>query len=162
MKINPDQVNALEQKKNQVENKKPTKEAFGDVFAKETEKDAAAVSPRVSGPPLDKVPMDRLLMAEQASQDGQKASGRQLMDNIDSLLSQWENYADVIGRPGSPADLKSAYGNLENIESGIKDLKSTMPNMATANPALKSVVDELEILAVTERIKFDRGDYVDE
>jgi hypothetical protein len=162
MKISPDQINALDQKQNQVDNKKPTKEAFGDVFAREAEKDAKAVNAKAPAPPMENVPVDRLLMAQQAAQDGQKASGRHLMDNIESLLSQWENYAAVIGKPGSPADLKSAYGNLESIESGIKDLKTGMPNMAAANPELKSVVDELEIMAVTERIKFDRGDYMEE
>jgi hypothetical protein len=39
-------------------------------------------------------------------------------------------------------------------------LKSSHPGLGKDHPGLQSVVDEMEILAVTERIKFNRGDYL--
>lgn len=83
---------------------------------------------------------------------------RAAMDNVDSLLGQWEQYADQLATGSGGDSLKKAYGVLENIASGVKQLKDGLAG--DANSPLGAMVNELEVMTVTEQYKFNRGDYV--
>jgi hypothetical protein len=72
---------------------------------------------------------------------------------LDGLLDKWENYAAGLG---SGQSLKQAEGSLQDLEAETARIKE----MAQADPGLSAVADELEVLAVTERTKFNRGDYL--
>jgi hypothetical protein len=85
---------------------------------------------------------------------------RTAMENVDSLLTEWENYADQLASGSQEGGLRQAYGVLEHIESGVQKLKQDWPGMAQDNPGMGSLVNELEVMAVTEKIKFNRGDYI--
>ena len=76
-------------------------------------------------------------------------------------MREWENYAATLQASGRDKGLRPAFGVLENIETGLKELKDKWPSLSRDHPGLKSVVDELEVMAVTERIKFNRGDYLE-
>lgn len=76
---------------------------------------------------------------------------------IDDLLGQWESYTAALN---GGTDLRSVYDLLQNMTSGVKDLKASMPGFLESNSALGSLVNELDILSTTENIKFNRGDYL--
>jgi len=48
---------------------------------------------------------------------------------------------------------------LEDIDGTVQQIKGENPDLATKHPALSGMVSELEVMTVTERIKFNRGDY---
>lgn len=77
-----------------------------------------------------------------------------VMARIDGVLGKWERYAQGLG---GPFNLREAHGALAEIEREVGDLKGASDK---AQPGLQSVVAELEILAVTERHKLNRGDYL--
>lgn len=71
---------------------------------------------------------------------------------LDGLLDKWENYAAGLG---SGQSLKQVHGALEDLEAETARVRE----LAQDDPGLSAVADELEVLAVTERTKFNRGDY---
>ena len=58
----------------------------------------------------------------------------------------------------SSTGLKQANNMLANIEDSVRQLKAATPNLSSDSP-LNSMVNELEIMTVTERNKLNRGDY---
>jgi hypothetical protein len=153
MKIHPDQINALNKEQTKADPKKEADGKFGDVLAQEVQNSQATGSVVAGGLRPLQAPLmaDALRAPEQAEHIPQ---GRAIMENLDSLLSEWENYAGKL----SGAGLKEAYGVLDGIDAGVKELKARHPDMEST-PELKSMVDEIEVMAATERIKFARGDY---
>jgi hypothetical protein len=82
------------------------------------------------------------------------------MDSLDTLMNEWEEYAARLQEPSASLNLRQANGVLEHIERGVASIKDRYPGLGDEAPGLQAVVDEMEILAVTERIKFNRGDYL--
>jgi hypothetical protein len=80
-----------------------------------------------------------------------------LMNQVDQLLTKWENYA--AGLEGPEPNLRGLYVTLQDISRQIKDLKENF-NLNSQKPELKSILEELEIMTTTEEIKFNRGDYI--
>ena len=102
-----------------------------------------------------------LLAAQEISQiENPSDTEQKVMEHIDSLLHNWENYARVLKTPATGDGLRQAYGFLENIQSEVNELKGSAPDLGKDHPNLKSMVNELEILTVTEQFKFNRGDYL--
>ena len=163
MKIHPDQVKALDQEQVRGKSGKPAQEAFGEVLAKELQKGGSTASnqgPAVK-PPGSGALSNQILAAQSFPEGtGEKVPAGPLMENLESLLSEWENYAATLQSSGDK-NLRPAFGVLEEIESGLKEIKDKWPTLTKDHPGLKSVVDELEVMAVTERIKFNRGDYLE-
>ncbi len=83
------------------------------------------------------------------------------MDEIADILDIVEEYGTVLaGRDGSgEVNLKSAYNLLEGITSSTSELKKSFAGLAN-NPALAGIVNELEVMATTEKFKLNRGDYL--
>jgi len=163
MKIHPDQVKALDQEQVQAKIRKPSQEGFGEVLAKEVQKGESAAPSQGTAvkPPVSGALSNQILAAQGVPEGtGEKVPAGPLMENLESLLSEWENYAATLQSSGDK-DLRPAFGVLEEIESGLKEIKDKWPTLSQDYPGLKSVVDELEVLAVTERIKFNRGDYLE-
>lgn len=73
-------------------------------------------------------------------------------------LDLWDTYAQALGRSSSDTALKDAYAILQGIDSRISQLKANP--LAGNNAAFDGVLNELEILATTEKFKFNRGDYL--
>lgn len=162
MKIQTDQVNALRQVAQQAKGTADTSDAFASLLAKEVGGDQAAQAPRLAAPPLAalaSLDLSGVQDAETVEAAGQcSEEERAVMNNMDTLLAKWENYADTLASGSGRDSLKQAYGVLENIESGVKKLKDDLPR--DANAGLGSLVNELEVMTVTEKIKFNRGDYL--
>lgn len=169
MKIRTDHLEALRQEELQRTKQSSKTGMFADVLAKETATDdtgatqdssqakAVAAAPL----PLDVEGVETATGPEAA--DGNPPTEQMVMEHLDSVLTQWEAYASGLKGGAGEGDLREAYGRLETISSQVGQIKETLPGMqqgSPASPALQSMVNELEILTVTERFKFNRGDYM--
>lgn len=79
------------------------------------------------------------------------------MDQAAGTLDLWDNYARALGSSGNTA-LRDAYALLEGIDGQLASLRSS-PAMGKS-AVFDGLVNELEILAATEKFKFNRGDYL--
>ncbi|MEF3697380.1 hypothetical protein [Desulfolutivibrio sp.] len=164
MKITQEQINALRQADSQ-DQSRTTAEAgvFENLLNREVQGIEAQDAGTISAPPIGggMHEIASLLQAEGATpaQDLTEKE-RTAMENVDSLLTEWENYADQLASGSQEGGLREAYGVLEHIESGVQKLKQDWPDMSEDNPGMGSLVNELEVMAVTEKIKFNRGDYI--
>lgn len=158
MKISPEQIEAL-QKQQQQSNKakKVDGAAFGEFLNQEVQQGGAqktATAPPVPGLQA----MNPLLQVQQTApiQTAQVSEG-EFVDKVEELFGKLEDYAAQLG---SEDGLKQAYSTLEGIQGGVESLKQNWPGVNSENPELGSIVSELEVMAATEQIKFNRGDYV--
>ncbi|MCL1915831.1 MAG: hypothetical protein FWG17_03890 [Desulfovibrionaceae bacterium] len=78
------------------------------------------------------------------------------MTRLDELLGQWEQYAATLN-DSSGAALKNIHHLLGDLGGQISGLKASMPESAAG---LRGLVNELEVLAITEEFKLNRGDYL--
>ncbi len=167
MKIRTDHLEALRQEELQRANQSPKTGMFADVLAKEaatddttgaTQDSSQAKAVAAAPLPLDVGSVESATGTEAA--EGNPPTERMVMEHLDSVLTQWEAYASGLKGGTGEGDLREAYGVLENISSQVGQIKETLPGVPQGSPALQSMVDELEILTVTERFKFNRGDYI--
>jgi len=165
MKIRTDQYGVLGTQESQPTAPQPeTRTSFEDLLSQEVEKSASSTSAAgtLAPPPGAKVlGLSPLLEAQDISPTQPPSETEQkVMQHIDSLLNKWDTYAQALKTPAAGDDLRQAYGYLANIQSEVQELKGAAPNLGVEHPRLKSMVDELEILTVTEQFKFNRGDYL--
>jgi len=159
MKIHPDQIKPIESERQGEQKPRPVEGGgFGDILAREVEGGQVAQQVR---PPLKPPPATAaILQVPKAERGGDRSAGQEVMQNIENLLGEWEDYASQLAATDDGPALRQANRTLESLESGVERLKSKLPELGGDNPGLKSLVDEIEILAVTERIKLNRGDYL--
>lgn len=165
MKINPEQSSVVKaDAERDVRKLNKGGERFEDLLFRATENasssgsppSAASAQPLGPGAPMHLTPTQMLFPAEKSPGFESKA-----MDTLDNLLSRWENYAHQLA--ADPQGLRNANGILEDISTEIGALKANWPQESTPQPLvpeLRGMLDELEVMAVTERIKFNRGDYL--
>ncbi len=154
MKINPEQINQIARESATVKKNKKSSE-FGKMLEQE-------ISRKEPGTELKGSASSRLDILHQSQLLGSSLLTSQkpeptFMNQMDSLLNMWENYAADIGSPDS--SLKNVYAHLQDISQGIKDMKQSSA-FESQHPQVKSVLKELEVLTTTEMIKFNRGDYI--
>ncbi|MCR5813367.1 MAG: hypothetical protein K6G15_02575 [Desulfovibrio sp.] len=80
-------------------------------------------------------------------------------DNASGTLDLWDNYAKTLGSASEGSSLRNAYSILEKIDDQVSQLKSQTAELGNQNGGLNALINELEIMTTTERIKFNRGDY---
>jgi hypothetical protein len=164
MKIQTDQLTALQQTTEQSKGTKDSSDAFAALLAQKVGSvtDQTAQTTGLAAPPLSSltgVDLSGLQTTDAATaSSGITEEEQSVMENMDTLLAQWQNYADQLAAGSGGDSLKQAYGVLENIETGVKQLKDDLPS--TTSAGLGSLVNELEVMTVTEKIKFNRGDYI--
>ncbi len=98
--------------------------------------------------------------AENIAATGTTTSTQSVIDQASGALDMWESYANTLQTPGGEGNLRQAYSLLEGIESQVSSLKNSSKETLEQNPELASLVNELEVMSVTEKIKFNRGDYI--
>ena len=160
MKIQPDQITAVQGTSKVQSSGSIPATNFGDILAKELESGQQASS--AGAPPLlsGVAGLAQAMATQAAANVSDVATDRQaVMENVDSLLNQWEKYAGQLA-DGSSGQLRQAYGTLETIQTGVQKLKDENPGLDGHSPQLSSMVNELEVMAATEQIKFNRGDYL--
>jgi hypothetical protein len=120
---------------------------FGDMLAKEVSQGQAAAQ----AAPIPRAnPLGPLLMEPSATE--------RTLDNMNRVLDKWERYAEDLTKTDG-ATLKDAYAALSDIASSVDDLRKTTLELPGNDAGLKDMVDALDVLAVTETFKFNRGDY---
>jgi len=165
MKILPDQLESvrLEQQNAQTNRSTQSATAFGDILSGEVAKTSAnksASSTTALPPPGGLGTLSALIGTQDVEATSEATnSGSAIMDKVDSVLDKFDQYAQNLQGTSSASSLKDAYSALDDIDSAVQDIKSANPNLAQSHPALQNVVSELEAMTVTERIKFNRGDY---
>lgn len=73
-------------------------------------------------------------------------------------LDMWDSYVETLGS-GRRESLRDAYALLEDISSKLGDLKRSAPALESRIPGFGDFVNRLDVLATSERFKFNRGDY---
>ena len=86
----------------------------------------------------------------------QPSSEARLMERLDHLLNQWENYAGQLESPQN--SLRDIYSSFQNLS---QDLKQTKEHITPeTNSILRDVLNKIEVLTKTEKIKINRSDYL--
>jgi hypothetical protein len=160
MKIQTEQIHALRQQEIQRKTDQ-TPEGFEALLAQQMEAEKGRVP--ASGAEAGTIARDlasislteRILPSTPAIREEEAA----IASRMEGLFIGLEDYARQLAAD-SPDALRSAYALLEGTAGEIASLKSAYPDMAQGQPALAAMVNELEILAVNETFKFNRGDYL--
>eukprot|EP01022_Parablepharisma_sp_SALTPOND_P013097 TRINITY_DN1726_c1_g1_i1.p1 TRINITY_DN1726_c1_g1~~TRINITY_DN1726_c1_g1_i1.p1 ORF type:complete len:713 (+),score=113.03 TRINITY_DN1726_c1_g1_i1:2754-4892(+) len=166
MKIRPEQLEALRREEELRSRSQPEKtRKFGDMLAQEVRKGDSPEAAEGAKPPgraEAAQAADAVQKVDRAEADQPPTTEREVMDTLDHVFDKWEQYAHSLRRMQEEGDLRQAYGVLEDISNDVEGLKAAAGGLEQQNPSLQSMVDSLEILTVTERFKFNRGDYLQE
>ncbi len=171
MNIRTEQIGALLSQqelnaKKSVAQKNGDNTGFAAAFAEQAALGDAGsgVQTPVSVPPVQTSIVQQLLLSGveniSAPQTTNAASTEQALDQASGALDMWDSYAQKLRTPGGEGNLRDAYSLLEGIESQVSTLKAQNKDALEQNPDLANLVNELEIMSTTEKIKFNRGDYV--
>uniref|UniRef100_A0A7C4ELP6 Uncharacterized protein n=1 Tax=Fundidesulfovibrio putealis TaxID=270496 RepID=A0A7C4ELP6_9BACT len=160
MKIQADQIAAVQGTTRVSPTTTVPASNFGEILARELDSGQQAATAGVPPVLAGAAGLTQAMAAQAMAGVSDVATDRQaVMENVDSLLNQWEKYAGQLA-DGSSGQLRQAYGTLETIQTGVKKLKDEHPGLDGHSPQLSSMVNELEVMAATEKIKFNRGDYL--
>ena len=93
---------------------------------------------------------------------GAEAQGRtdaMYVEGMDNLLNKWDLYSQALARPDA-ASLKDVNSLLDGMSGELAALKAALPALEGDTSGMAGLVNELEVLTTTERIKLNRGDYL--
>ena len=158
MKIHNEQMRALQEVEAHRTKSGKASQEFGVLLNRQLDagpstvapENTAALAPGFLSMPLAGILEDSALPGAQQAKD---PSSR--MENIFAVA---ERYADQLAL-NDKTNLREAYSLLESMSSQIAEFKSRFPNMREEQPALAAMLNEVDVLAVTETFKFNRGDY---
>ena len=162
MKITNEQISALQESEAR---RKPgtAEEGFEALFAEELGSQKAQGKPQASEAQsvmrqhaVSPFPTAEMSAVAAIAGDSDAATAQMRMEG---LFSGMEDYAGALSS-NDPAALRNAYSLLENMTGEIASFRAAYPDMETQQPELAAMVNELEVLAVTETFKFNRGDYL--
>ena len=163
MKIGNEQLLALQQTE-ALRKPQPAGEGFDALLAEQLGNQGvasssvdmhAALSQGVRAAPLATVEQGAELSALAAAQ-GMLGEASEKMEG---MFAGFETYAGHL-TSANPAGLRAAYSQLEKTAGDIAAFRAAFPDMETRHPELASMVNELDLLATTEKFKFNRGDYL--
>lgn len=171
MKIRNDQLHALQESEVKRGKTQKSVEGFDDLFSRELAANpaqaeggaAVSSSPQGTVGPLS-IQNPALLEMQAALAPGAMQSAglgvlQEAADDMESMLSMLDDYAKQLALDGK-ADLRGAYTMLESVSGKINELKTRHPDMAKSHPGLASLIEEIDVLAIAETYKFNRGDYL--
>ena len=94
----------------------------------------------------------------QTSQAKESILLQSTFDNASGTLDLLDVYAQKLNSTDK-VNLREAYSILETIGDKVEQLKTNAHSLSTPNFNLNSLINEIDIMATTEKIKFNRGDY---
>ncbi|MBQ7738068.1 MAG: hypothetical protein IJT59_00200 [Desulfovibrionaceae bacterium] len=94
----------------------------------------------------------------EASAHNEQSLLENTFSNASGTLDLWDSYTQKLGTY-EQTDLRAAYSILESIGSKVEELKASASNLNVPNFGLNSLINQMDIMATTEKIKFNRGDY---
>ena len=77
---------------------------------------------------------------------------------VNGLLYKWDAYAATLAGPKE--NLREAFKMLQGMNDELTLLKDVLPDVNRQGTGLAALVNELDVMAVTETFKFNRGDYL--
>ncbi len=160
IKIRPDQVDALQQQEQQGNKAKKVKGAsFGEFLNQEVDQTKAEKGQSaIPAPGLHAInPLLNINKVQKT--ESVQGNEQQLVGQVEDVLGRLDNYAGQLASSGETS-LKEAYSSLEGLQSDVQNLRKQYPDMEQESPELDAIVNEVEAMAVTEQIKFNRGDYI--
>ena len=107
------------------------------------------------------VPLASLDGLEKSQPAGFSPEEDKFMDEVSELLEVVDSYGAALageGKEQTQASLKSVYSLLETIGGKTEQLKGDLAQIGN-NPVLSGILNELEVMAATEKFKLNRGDY---
>ncbi len=107
------------------------------------------------------VPLASIDGLEKSQAAGFSPEEDKFMDEVSELLDLVDSYgAALAGKTEDQAQtsLKSVYSLLESIGGKAEQLKGELAQIGN-NPALSGILNELGVMAATEKFKLNRGDY---
>lgn len=161
MKINTELLKAVqEQEVKKAKPKEQNQQNFEQVLNKNLSPEQESGKNQKSSPQLSgSTQMAALQTQMQTNQVTSSGSQSQadMREKIDQVLSKWENYSQQL-QSGNKS-LKDSFSTLEEIRNNISQLQSEISEGKNQDQGFKSILNELEIMAATEQVKFNRGDY---
>lgn len=155
MNINTEYVEALQKQQETFRKttETPSGDGFARVFSKEINRTEVAPAQQAGrSAAIDPA----MLVSPVASRND--AENSTLLENItgqaSGILDAWDRYAGNLASGGSQ---KAAWTSLLGLDEQVQALRGSMKGLN--DPALESVVNELEIMAATEKFRLSRGDY---
>lgn len=82
-----------------------------------------------------------------------------LMADIENSLSSLDLYTQSVQSQNASFDLKRAWQGLTAFNQSVNDLRQNYASLSEQDSSLDAMINDLEIMAVTETYKFNRGDY---
>ncbi len=82
-----------------------------------------------------------------------------LMSEIEDSLSGLDEYTKSLQNIRSGGDLKQAWQSLFAFSQSVDSLRQNYASLSQQDSSLDAMINDLEIMAVTETYKFNRGDY---
>jgi len=153
MKITSDQLAALQlQQKNKARN--TPGEEFAQALAQELESDSSSAASTATAPAGPIVRLDQAMQTAMLNNPTEQT----VMEKMDSLLSKWENYSQIIG--SADGNLREGYSLLADIRQNLSEVKGDLSQASGVGQGVEAMVEELDILTTTEEFKFNRGDYL--
>ncbi len=83
---------------------------------------------------------------------------RAIINHLEHSMNGFNTYANSIAQ--AQPDLKQAWNNLNAFNQSVSELRQNYSNLPQQNSSLDSMINDLEIMSVTETYKFNRGDYL--
>ena len=81
------------------------------------------------------------------------------MADIENSLSSLDLYTQSVQSQNASFDLKRAWQGLTAFNQSVNDLRQNYASLSEQDSSLDAMINDLEIMAVTETYKFNRGDY---
>jgi hypothetical protein len=139
--------------------------AFEDILAEEqlrvsVENSGSAIAPPPPGTGRTDIIGNMLLgVEEETPVSADEAVLDEAFGQVSGTLDLLDKYSASLGSADS---LREAYSLLNDIDGKVADIEQDAARLRTQNPVLDSLLDELKTIALTEKIKFNRGDYLPE
>lgn len=86
-------------------------------------------------------------------------SAQKIVSGIEHSLSGLDAYTSSLKNLDSGASLKQAWQNLSAFTQSVENLRQNYADLSQQDSSLNAMINNLEIMAVTETYKFNRGDY---
>lgn len=80
-----------------------------------------------------------------------------ITEQTDTLLTSWDEYSSALEEG---ITTRGAWEKLTTIENQTKNLQGNLANIQPPISGLESMANELSIMAVVEKAKINRGDYM--
>ena len=169
MKIRPDLLNNLLPAQGTTAapgGQTKTSNAFDDILAEDQLRaNAQSGGPTAVTPPpgAGRTDLVRSMLLEGAEEGKPVGAGEAVLGETFNQVAGALDVLDEYGASlGSARSLREAYSLLDDIDNRVAGLEKDADALRARYPALDSLLNELKILSVTEKIKFNRGDYLPE